>query len=520
MTSEALVDNELEHEENLTQYVNFMLGDEFFALHMQEVEEIIRLPTTFSVPLTPSYLIGLSNLRGQILPVLCLRTLLCMDRASATEATRVIVITIGKTKIGFTVDRVVNVATPDPEMIKPTNTAGGKIDPTLITNTIHSDNQIIQVLNCHRLLDNSVEEELELSTQRFNHLSSQSHFGDVIDEERDDDEDMRQLVCCMVDGQEYAFPLEDTQEIVRIPEIITKVPLTESAILGVINLRGKTLPLVSLRTLFGLPSISFSDSHRVLVVNISLSEKERLPVGVVVDAVREVIRLHVDVMDSVPEIMSKMGQANDISAICNLDDGRRTLSVISVEQLFDAQIVDQFSEAYPQEGTDMSTIDDVSILEDDNTDMQLVIFKLDKEEFGISIHTVQEIIRIPENISRVPKTDDFIEGVIYLRGNVLPIVDMRKRFHLPEMARHERQRILVVNFEKISTGFIVDSVSEVLRIPESQLEDAPVLSEEQAQLMRQMVNLSPRMIGVLSADQLISNTEMYKLHMAANDMDS
>ncbi|WP_241033369.1 chemotaxis protein CheW, partial [Vibrio cholerae] len=75
------------------------------------------------------------------------------------------------------------------------------------------------------------------------------------------------------------------------------------------------------------------------------------------------------------------------------------------------------------------------------------------------------------------------------------------------------------NFEKISTGFIVDSVSEVLRIPESQLEDAPVLSEEQAQLMRQMVNLSPRMIGVLSADQLISNTEMYKLHMAANDMD-
>ncbi|CSA91531.1 purine-binding chemotaxis protein CheW [Vibrio cholerae] len=168
----------------------------------------------------------------------------------------------------------------------------------------------------------------------------------------------------------------------------------------------------------------------------------------------------------------------------------------------------------------MSTIDDVSILEDDNTDMQLVIFKLDKEEFGISIHTVQEIIRIPENISRVPKTDDFIEGVINLRGNVLPIVDMRKRFHLPEMARHERQRILVVNFEKISTGFIVDSVSEVLRIPESQLEDAPVLSEEQAQLMRQMVNLSPRMIGVLSADQLISNTEMYKLHMAANDMDS
>ena len=496
--------------EQLSQYVDFMLADEAFAVRMQSVEEIIRLPATFTVPLTPGYLMGLANLRGQILPVLCLRTLLAMDRTEMTDATRVIVITAGALQIGFTVDRVINVATPEPSAIKETNTAGGKIDPELIANVIHEADTIIQVLNTSKLLDNSVQAKMELTAQRFNHTNNFNELGDA------EDEAMRQLVCCLVDGQEYAFPLEETQEIVRIPSNITQVPLTDSSVVGVINLRGKTLPLVSLRAMFGLPTISFCDNHRVLVVNIE-HQQQKLPIGIVIDGVREVIRLRHDQLDPLPQVMTKLGRSQEIAAICNLDNGQRTLSVVAVDKLFDGDTLDSMSEVYQPEEAEMHHQDD-ELLDDDSTDTQLVIFKLDKEEFGISIHAVQEIIRIPAEISRVPKTDSFIEGVINLRGNVLPIVDLRNRFNLPEMARHDRQRILVVNFERISTGFIVDSVSEVLRIPESSLENAPVLSEEQAQLMKQVVNVDKRLVGVLSADQLLSNTEMYKLHMAANDV--
>lgn len=90
-------------------------------------------------------------------------------------------------------------------------------------------------------------------------------------------------------------------------EIIIKVFFIEFVIFGVINLCGKMFLLVSLRMLFGLFSISFSDSYCVLVVNIFFLEKEWFFVGVVVDVVCEVICLYVDVMDSVLEIMSKMG---------------------------------------------------------------------------------------------------------------------------------------------------------------------------------------------------------------------
>ena len=97
--------------------------------------------------------------------------------------------------------------------------------------------------------------------------------------------------------------------------------------------------------------------------------------------------------------------------------------------------------------------------------MQLVSFKLGSEEFGIDILKVQEINRIVE-ITHVPKSPDFVEGIINLRGKVIPIIDLRKKFGLEQKEYTKNTRIIVIELEggRI-TGFIVDSVSEVLRIP-------------------------------------------------------
>jgi purine-binding chemotaxis protein CheW len=506
----------VEQEDVLSQYVNFTLGDETFAVTMNSVEEIIRFPQTFRVPLTPDYLVGLANLRGVVLPVLCLRRMLNLPPAEVTESTRVVVMMFGGVKTGFTVDKVLNVSTPEPSSIKPTNTAGGQIDEDLITETIHQEGQIIQVLDTTQLISPQMASEIEHTAQNFS--QSVSHLAQV---DQDDDAQMRQLVCCLIEEQEYAFPLEDTQEIVRIPSAITRVPKTDPSMLGIMNLRGRTLALISLRTLFNMEQGPFDESNRVLVVNLRVSASDVVSVGVVVDSVKEVIRLHESQLDEVPSLMNQLGSTSDISAICNLENGKRTLSIVEVSQLFDDSLVQEVSQQ-SQSDQESVTVSDLDTNQDDfddeSTDCQLVIFKLGNEQFGISIHAVQEIIRIPDDINKVPKTDAFIEGVINLRGNVLPVVDMRLRFSLESMERHDRQRILVVHFDRVSTGFIVDSVSEVLRIPESQMESAPPLSEEQASLMKQVVNFEDRMIGVLTADQLISNTEMYKLYMAANEV--
>jgi purine-binding chemotaxis protein CheW len=103
---------------------------------------------------------------------------------------------------------------------------------------------------------------------------------------------------------------------------------------------------------------------------------------------------------------------------------------------------------------------------------QLVSFKLGTEEFGVDILDVQEINRMTE-ITTVPQAPEFVEGVINLRGKVIPIVDLRKRVDMGVKEYDKDTRIVVVNIEKNTVGLIVDSVSEVLRIPKSSVEPPP-----------------------------------------------
>jgi purine-binding chemotaxis protein CheW len=93
-----------------------------------------------------------------------------------------------------------------------------------------------------------------------------------------------------------------------------------------------------------------------------------------------------------------------------------------------------------------------------------------------------------------------MEGVVNLRGTVLPVVDQRRRFALPEAARNDRQRIMVLTIAGTPTGFIVDQVSEVLKIPRAAIEPAPALSEEQTRLIRRVANLQARKRMILLLD--------------------
>src|SRR5690349_5055041 len=95
---------------------------------------------------------------------------------------------------------------------------------------------------------------------------------------------------------------------------------------------------------------------------------------------------------------------------------------------------------------------------------QLVVFKLGDEEFGVDILQVREIERLGQGITRVPKSPDFVEGVINLRGEIVPIVDLRKRFGLVVRAIGHESRVVIVEVNENQIGMMVDQVVEVLRV--------------------------------------------------------
>ena len=136
--------------------------------------------------------------------------------------------------------------------------------------------------------------------------------------------------------------------------------------------------------------------------------------------------------------------------------------------------------------------------------LQLVTFQIAGEEFGVDILSVQEIIR-PMQITMVPHAARFIEGVINLRGKVIPVINMRTRFNMPALDRDSDTRIVVMEFDQKIVGFLVDGVSEVLRIPASTVEPAPpVICGIGSEYIRGVGKLDDRLLILLDLDTLLS----------------
>jgi purine-binding chemotaxis protein CheW len=145
----------------------------------------------------------------------------------------------------------------------------------------------------------------------------------------------------------------------------------------------------------------------------------------------------------------------------------------------------------------------VTVAQETTNDLvQLVSFKLGDEEYGVNILQVQEINRMAQ-ITRVPQAPHYCEGVINLRGKVIPVIDLRQKFELQSKEKDQQTRIVVCDVAGSQTGMIVDSVQEVLRIPRSALEPCPAAVTVAGQdYLEGIVKLEDRLILFLSLDRL------------------
>lgn len=138
---------------------------------------------------------------------------------------------------------------------------------------------------------------------------------------------------------------------------------------------------------------------------------------------------------------------------------------------------------------------------------QLVSFRLAKEEYGIEITKVQEIILLGE-ITSVPRTPDFIKGLINLRSTVIPVVDLRLRFGLPAEDATDETRIMVVNLNGKTLGIIVDAVSEVLRVSQDQIVPPPsAIAGLGREYLTGLVKLDTRLLILLNIEKILSDDD-------------
>jgi purine-binding chemotaxis protein CheW len=147
--------------------------------------------------------------------------------------------------------------------------------------------------------------------------------------------------------------------------------------------------------------------------------------------------------------------------------------------------------------------------------LQLVSFNIGDEEFGVDILKVQEINRMVE-VTRVPNAPEYVDGVINLRGKVIPIIDLRRRFGMPRKEKDKNTRIIVVELTGKVLGFVVDAVSEVLRIPNSVTEPPPsIIAGIKAEYITAIGKLENRLLILLDLERVLSVDEHEEVRKVA-----
>ncbi|QNU66134.1 chemotaxis protein CheW [Ruminiclostridium herbifermentans] len=440
------------------QLVTFLLGEDEFGADIMDVKEIIRVPEITKVPNAPSYVEGACNLRGNVLPIIDGRTRFSIDRKDKDESSRVIVIDVNGKATGVVVDKVSEVMRVNTADIEEPPMIVKNIDADYLNGVVKLDNgnRLVMLLDVVRAL--SVSNEKDKNNAYNESVNMNKVFQASADSESIEEE---QLVSFLLDNEEYAIGIMRVKEIIRVPQII-KVPNCENYIEGVVSIRNNLLPIISLRAYFGMGHVDINDHTRILVVDMG-----NFTAGIMVDKISEVLRVPTSIIQPPPKFSAQSGE--QLKGIAKLNDGRRMILILEPSELVSADEISAISAGITnQEMNDGENSIEKQILDEE----KLVTFKLDMEEYGVKIANVQEINRMTE-VTKIPRAPYYIEGIVNLRGNVIPALDLRRLFNLSEKQETDATRIIIVDFDGKRTGIIVDSVSEVLRVEKTLIESPP-----------------------------------------------
>jgi purine-binding chemotaxis protein CheW len=441
-----------------SQLVTFFLDNEEFGVPIAFVKEIVRIPEITRIPRAPSFVEGVANLRGNILPMINLRQRFGLVEEERSDDSRAVVIEIGGRLTGLMVDRVSEVMRVTRDSVEaPPAVVASNVDSAYLSGIakLEQGKRLVLLLDIERVIP-SVDLESAYQHNGQTGKAQEETTRQIVEEQ--------QLVTFIADGEEYAIEIMNVQEIIRVADI-SRVPRAPEFIEGVVSLRNQLLPIVNLRKRFGLAAVALDDDSRVIVVKL-----KGVFTGLQVDAVSEVLSVPKTAFEPPPSILSAT-QTSQLQGVVKLDEGKRLIMLLNIQQVLSTAEIGQL-EAMASEG-DGTQAEENSVRQSIDV-QQFVSFRVENEEFGVTIQQVQEIIWLPE-ITRVPHAPHYVEGIVNLRGNVLPVIDIRKRFSLPKVEVTDSTSIVVVDIDGRKTGMIVDTVSEVLRLPKDCIEPPPAV---------------------------------------------
>lgn len=598
------------------QMVIFKLGNEEFGIDINNVKEIVRLPEVVPVPQSPSYVAGICNLRGNVLPVIDTRSRFSMEHVNVTEDSRLLVIEAKGISCGLIVDNLREVMRMDSTSIEPPPAITQSVGRQFLSGVVkvNEGKRLILVLKIDEVIHiDMLKKEKKSEGVKAEKTESRK---ELINEE--------QLVSFRIAKEEYAFSINRVREILKIKEI-TSVPNVADYVKGLFTVRNQLIPMVDLRVLLGIRDLisersaliesmmeeekahydsvkksiesglrnsdmrdaktthfmkwleqyntssteienvlkkikkpyaalyqgmahalelcriskeegqTFFDSEITPQINtifeyftmlkesiekfgtedqrVMIVETDGVSIGFMVDDVNEVARIPKSVIDETPKIASS--SRKELRGVAKLDEGKRLIMILDESALLSESEKGALSElASAEEKKKSGDGEEKSLKCQEMDEEQLVTFSIDTHEYGVRIMEVQEINRLSE-ITTVPRAPSFIDGVTNLRGNVIPVINVRRLFGKEEKDIDDKTRIIIVDIDGVKSGWRVDQVNEVLRLSKAHIEEAPsvVVSDGENDFIEGICKLNDgkRMVLFINVKKILGTKDLKSL---------
>ena len=461
---------EIDEQFTVNQYITFKLGDVTYGLPVHSVQEIIRMPQIIQVPLSPSYVEGIANLRGTVLHIVSGRKIFHLPEQEANAQTRVIVLVEGNQTLGYIVDRIVGVETIAADEIAGYEATAERWIAGVYR---HQGGQALTLLlDPRRLLAHANSFGHERQTSRSG-KTEDSHNGKT-QEKVVREQEIRQFVRFQVGREEYGIDIADVQEILRLPEEIDQVPGAPEYVLGLGVLRQQVLPVINLARLLGLRLSAMDNRSRVIYIN-QVWHGKSVAVGLAVDSVSEVLRIARDDVRDLPEVL-KSRRTQAIVGVCQPENRGRLMYLLDAQTLIPWEALEgMLTEQGEKADADRNPDSEGSASGEAGSEEGLyLIFRLATEEFALPVSKVREILRLPE-LTSIPQVPDYVAGVANIRGKLVTVFDLRQKLGLPVRDGKTRGRLIIAEDHAGLLGLIVDSIREARKIKVSEIE--PVGSE-------------------------------------------
>lgn len=375
-------------------------------------------------------------------------------------------------------------------------------EPTIETSTLHPtlSDANLPTLSSNELTINENESLHDASFRVDRELPAFLPETKDFQDSQKKDQTKSQWVSFRLNREYYAIHIRYIKEIITDTPL-TQMPDTVDYIAGMATVRQQMFPVIHLKKFFKMNDVSIPEHYSIILVESNLGID-----GFLVDEMRDVITMEEKDILPVPETVN--GQREKaITGVIRCDQGLVSvidpLTIIHFTQ-------NQIQEQDTMQDTTKSAESQISAKRTEATaeqTIQFVSFFIETDEFAVDIKNVQEIIKMI-NIAHVPRAPKFVEGVINLRGSIVPVLNLRERFGIQKIPYNRNTRIIVVNIASKQVGLIVDSVSEVIRIQLSAIKDPPTEAiYHDTGLVKGMAEINGRIVIIVDLEGILNDQE-------------